>query len=71
MTVNDIVGEALDIHRLFKTEKERDERVVHLLELVGLNSDHKRRYAHEFSGGQRQRIGIARGPGGGPGVHRL
>ncbi len=60
MTVNDIVGEALDIHRLFKTEKERDERVVHLLELVGLNSDHKRRYAHEFSGGQRQRIGIAR-----------
>ena len=60
MTVNDIVGEALDIHKLYKTEKERDEKVVHLLELVGLNSDHKRRYAHEFSGGQRQRIGIAR-----------
>ena len=60
MTVNDIVGEALDIHRMCKTEKERDEKVVHLLELVGLNSDHKRRYAHEFSGGQRQRIGIAR-----------
>ena len=60
MTVNDIVGEALDIHKLCGTEKERDEKVVHLLELVGLNSDHKRRYAHEFSGGQRQRIGIAR-----------
>ena len=60
MTVNDIVGEALDIHKMCKTEKERDEKVVHLLELVGLNSDHKRRYAHEFSGGQRQRIGIAR-----------
>ncbi len=59
MTVGDIVGEALDIHKI-KTGKERDERVVHLLELVGLNSDHKRRYAHEFSGGQRQRIGIAR-----------
>ena len=60
MTVNDIVGEALDIHKMCGTEKERDEKVVHLLELVGLNSDHKRRYAHEFSGGQRQRIGIAR-----------
>ena len=60
MTVNDIVGEALDIHKMCKTEKERDEKVVHLLELVGLTSDHKRRYAHEFSGGQRQRIGIAR-----------
>ena len=60
MTVNDIVGEALDIHKMCKTEKERDEKVVYLLELVGLNSDHKRRYAHEFSGGQRQRIGIAR-----------
>ncbi len=60
MTVNDIVGEALDIHKLHSSEKERDEKVVELLELVGLNSDHKRRYAHEFSGGQRQRIGIAR-----------
>ena len=60
MTVNDIVGEPLDIHKLYKTEKEREEKIVHLLELVGLNSDHRRRYAHEFSGGQRQRIGIAR-----------
>ncbi|NLW19981.1 MAG: ATP-binding cassette domain-containing protein [Clostridiales bacterium] len=60
MTVADIIGEPLDIHKLYKTEKEREEKVVQLLELVGLNSDHKRRYAHEFSGGQRQRIGIAR-----------
>ena len=60
MTVNDIVGEPLDIHKLYKTQTEREEKIVHLLELVGLNSDHKRRYAHEFSGGQRQRIGIAR-----------
>ena len=60
MTVADIVGEPLDIHKLYKTQKEREEKIVHLLQLVGLNSDHSRRYAHEFSGGQRQRIGIAR-----------
>ncbi len=60
MTVGDIVGEPLDIHKLYKTQKEREEKVDSLLELVGLNTDHKRRYAHEFSGGQRQRIGIAR-----------
>jgi peptide/nickel transport system ATP-binding protein len=48
------------IHKLAKTRKEREERVVHLLETVGLSSDHLRRYPHEFSGGQRQRIGIAR-----------
>ena len=60
MTVADIVGEPLDIHKLYKTKKEREERIVELLTLVGLNSDHSRRYAHEFSGGQRQRIGIAR-----------
>ncbi len=60
MTVADIVGEPLDIHKLYKTQKEREEKVVSLLQLVGLNSDHSRRYAHEFSGGQRQRIGIAR-----------
>ena len=47
MTVADIIGEPLDIHKLYKTEKEREEKVVYLLELVGLNSDHKRRYAHE------------------------
>ncbi len=60
MTVGDIVGEPLDIHKLCSSEKEREEKVASLLQLVGLNSDHKRRYAHEFSGGQRQRIGIAR-----------
>ncbi len=60
MTVSDIVGEPLDIHRLYRTKAERAERITELLNLVGLNSDHARRYAHEFSGGQRQRIGIAR-----------
>ncbi len=60
MTVSDIVGEPLDIHHLCKSKHERDERIAELLNLVGLNSDHARRYAHEFSGGQRQRIGIAR-----------
>ena len=60
MTVGSIVGEAIVIHKLAKTRKEREERVVHLLETVGLSSDHLRRYPHEFSGGQRQRIGIAR-----------
>jgi len=60
MTVGSIVGEALIIHKLAKSKKEREERVVHLLETVGLAADHMRRYPHEFSGGQRQRIGIAR-----------
>ncbi len=60
MTVGAIIGEALVIHRLAKTKHEREERVVQLLEVVGLSPDHLRRYPHEFSGGQRQRIGIAR-----------
>ena len=60
MTVSDIVGEPLDIHQLYQSKAERTERITELLNLVGLNSDHARRYAHEFSGGQRQRIGIAR-----------
>ena len=59
-TVGSIVGEALVIHRLARTGRERDERVANLLETVGLQADHMRRYPHEFSGGQRQRIGIAR-----------
>ena len=60
MTVGAIIGEALTIHKLGKTRAERAERVVQLLETVGLQADHMRRYPHEFSGGQRQRIGIAR-----------
>ncbi len=60
MTVGAIVGEALTIHALAKSEREYDDRVVELLETVGLHADHRRRYPHEFSGGQRQRIGIAR-----------
>src|SRR5262244_2611568 len=60
MTVGSIIGEALVIHKLAPTRKAREERVVHLLETVGLSADHLRRYPHEFSGGQRQRIGIAR-----------
>ncbi len=60
MTVGDIVGEALDIHKLTKSPKERYERIIELLRCVGLNSDHANRYPHEFSGGQRQRVGIAR-----------
>src|SRR5512132_460239 len=60
MTVGSIIGEALIIHKLAKGRREREERVVELLETVGLSADHLRRYPHEFSGGQRQRIGIAR-----------
>ena len=60
MTVSDIVAEPLDVHKLYKTQKEREERVLELMSYVGLNSEHASRYAHEFSGGQRQRIGIAR-----------
>ena len=60
MTVGSIVGEALVIHKLAATKREREERVVKILETVGLSAEHLRRYPHEFSGGQRQRIGIAR-----------
>ena len=60
MTVGDIVGEAIDIHKLAASTKERYEKIQSLLECVGLNSEHANRYPHEFSGGQRQRVGIAR-----------
>ena len=60
MTVSDIVGEGIDIHKLAPTKKDRKDKVFGLLERVGLNSEHANRYPHEFSGGQRQRIGIAR-----------
>src|SRR6266480_6347811 len=66
MTVGSIIGEALVIHKLAKTRKAREERVVQLLETVGLQPDHLRRYPHEFSGGQPQRIGIARALAVGP-----
>lgn len=60
MTVIDIISEGLDIHGLVNNKQERAERVNELLEVVGLNREHRNRYPHEFSGGQRQRIGIAR-----------
>ena len=60
MTVSDIVGEPLDVHKLYSSKQERQERILELMGYVGLNSEHASRYAHEFSGGQRQRIGIAR-----------
>ena len=60
MTVSDIVGEPLDVHKLCSSKQERQDRILELMGHVGLNSEHASRYAHEFSGGQRQRIGIAR-----------
>lgn len=60
MTAEDIIGEPIDVHHLCANRKERRDKVISLMELVGLNSEHATRYAHEFSGGQRQRIGIAR-----------
>ena len=60
MTVSDIIGEPLDIHKMYRNKSEREQRILELMDRVGLNSEHASRYAHEFSGGQRQRIGIAR-----------
>ena len=60
MTVSDIIGEPLDIRHMYSNKKMRADRIAELLSLVGLNSEHANRYAHEFSGGQHQRIGIAR-----------
>jgi oligopeptide transport system ATP-binding protein len=60
LTVGAIIGEALEIHGLAKSRRALEERVVELLEIVGLQPDHLGRFPHEFSGGQRQRIGIAR-----------
>ena len=60
MTVSDIIGEPLDIHKMYANKQERKEKILELMNSVGLNSEHANRYAHEFSGGQRQRIGIAR-----------
>ena len=60
MTVEDIIGEPLDVHKLYSSKAERRDKILELMDLVGLNAEHATRYAHEFSGGQRQRIGIAR-----------
>lgn len=60
MTVGEIVGEAIDIHKLSQNKHDRQEMIERLLDQVGLNTEHSNRYPHEFSGGQQQRIGIAR-----------
>src|SRR5215212_9676771 len=60
MTIEDIIGEALDIHELVESSSARHKRVMELLRAVGLDRAYAQRYPHEFSGGQRQRIGIAR-----------
>ena len=60
MTVGEIIGEAIDIHKLSKNKAEREEIIKDLLASVGLNTEHANRFPHEFSGGQQQRVGIAR-----------
>ena len=60
MPVEEIIGEPLDVHKLCANSKDRRDKILSLMELVGLNAEHATRYVHEFSGGQRQRIGIAR-----------
>ena len=60
MTVGEIIGEALDIHKLYGSKQERTDRIKELLGQVGLNTEHANRYPHEFSGGQQQRLCIAR-----------
>ena len=60
MTVEELIGEPLDVHKLCANSKDRRDKILSLMELVGLNAEHATRYVHEFSGGQRQRIGIAR-----------
>lgn len=69
MTVGDIVGEAIDVHKLAANDKERYDMIIQMLEKVGLNSEHANRYPHEFSGGQRQRVGIARALAVNPDLH--
>ena len=60
MTVGDIVGEAIEVHKMAASKQERYDIIIEMLQRVGLNSEHANRYPHEFSGGQRQRVGIAR-----------
>ena len=59
-TIGDIIGEGLDIHKMYKDREERQEKINNILLKVGLSPDHCNRYPHQFSGGQRQRVGIAR-----------
>ena len=59
-TIGDIIGEGLDIHRLYSSREERKEKIDNILKKVGLSTEHSERYPHQFSGGQRQRVGIAR-----------
>ena len=60
MTVGDIVGEAIDVHKMAANKQERYDIIIEMLQRVGRKSEHANRYPHEFSGGQRQRVGIAR-----------
>ncbi len=58
--IGDIIGEGLDIHHMYQSNEERDEKIKRILQKVGLAPEHATRYPHQFSGGQRQRVGIAR-----------
>jgi len=60
MTIEKIIGEPLEIHSLFKNKKEKNDKIIEMMQKVGLLPDYIKRYPHEFSGGQRQRVGIAR-----------
>ena len=58
--IGDIIGEGIDIHKMYKTAAEREEKIKGILQKVGLAPEHATRYPHQFSGGHRQRVGIAR-----------
>lgn len=71
MTVGDIVGEAIDVHKLAQSKQDRYDQIIHILERVGLNSEHANRYPHEFSGGTETACGHCQSAGCAPRVHRL